>query len=186
MESSLIYTCLAVLAILVALNLKLTLHLFELVRNPSILNPPFLAREIGEPIPALTGQSLANTTVELSDLKQAAALLFLSSRCPQCQEKLSEIAALTPLLEEAGLTMWLVTNEPKRHFAKFLNNGPLQEHVILLDKGLYKQINPTLSTPYYLFINHLTQLEAGGVIGDDNWQSFLQQMDDIRQQGAVA
>lgn len=186
MEVSLIYTCLLVLAILVALNLKLTLHLFELIRNPSILNPPFLAREIGEQLPTLKGKTLVNEVVELSGIEQATVLLFLSSRCPQCQEKLAEIESLIPLLEEAGLTLLLVTNEPKRHIVKFLKNGPLLENVLLVNKTSYKQINPTLSTPYYLFVNHLTQLEAGGVIGDEDWQSFLQQMDDMRQEEAVA
>lgn len=186
MEMSLLYTCLVVLAVLVALNLKLTLHLFELIRNPRLLNPPFLATEIGEPIFNLKGRTLSNKAIELTLIEQATALLFLSSRCPQCKEKLSEIEALVPLLKGAGLTLFLVTNEPKRHFVKFLKNSSLLEHALLIDKTSYKNVNPTMSTPYYLFVNHLTELQAGGVLGDEDWQSFIQQMDEIRTEDAAA
>ena len=43
-----------------------------------------------------------------------------------------------------------------------------------------------MSTPYYLFVNHLTELQAGGVIGDEDWQSFVQQMDEMREEDAAA
>ncbi len=186
MEMSLIYTCLIILVILVALNLKLTLHLFELIKDPSILNPPFLPRQLGDEMPELLGSNLDKQPVALSEVQQASVLLFLSSKCPKCKEKLIEIKALLPLLENAGLTMFLVTNEPKRHIAKFLENNDLLDKVFTVDNKSYKQINPTLSTPYYLFVNHLNQLEAGGVIGDEDWLSFIEQMDEIRQQEAVA
>lgn len=186
MEMSLLYTCLVVLAVLVALNLKLTLHLFELIRNPTLLNPPFLASEVGEPIANIKGRSLSKKAIELTQIEQAIALLFLSSRCPQCKEKLPEIEALVPLLKDAGLTLLLVTNEPKRHLVKFLKNTSLLDHVFLIDKASYKSVNPTMSTPYYLFVNHLTELQAGGVIGDEDWQSFVQQMDEMREEDAAA
>lgn len=186
MEPTLIYTCLLVLAVLVALNLKLTLHLFELIRNPSLLNPPFLPRQIGEPMANLTGRTLAGQSVDLQSVEGATAMLFLSSRCPQCKQKLPELEAMIPLLQDAGLTLWLVTSERKRHFVKLLNHSPLLEHVVLVNSKAYQQVNPTLSTPYYLFVNHITELEAGGVIGDEDWQSFAQQMDEIRQEEAAA
>lgn len=186
MEVSLIYICLTVLALIVALNLKLTLHLFELIRNPALLNPPFLPTEVGELMPDVTGKVQYKQSMSLTATKQATVLLFLSSRCPKCQQKLSEIEALLPLLDEAGLHLLLVSYEPKRHFAKFLKGGPLLDYVWQVNHKQYKLINPTQSTPYYLFVNHLTELEAGGVIGDEDWLSFLQQMDEIRQQEAVA
>lgn len=186
MEVSLIYICLFTLALLVALNFKLTLHLFEMIKDPSLLNPPFLAREIGDEMPEIKGKTLSKESLTLTQVEQPSVLLFLSSRCPKCKDKVTEIEALLPLLDDAGLSMFLVTNEPSRHITKFLSNDALSEKVLQISSKQYKQINPTLSTPYYLFINHLTQLEAGGVIGDEDWLSFLQQMDEIRQQDAAA
>lgn len=186
MEASLLYTCLIILALLVALNLKLTLHLFELIRDPSLLNPPFLARPVGDFMPEIEGKSANNTPVHLAELGQASVLLFLSSRCPQCKEKLAEIQALIPAADDAGLSLLLVTQEPLRHFSKFLQHELLLNQVVKVSSKQYKQLNPSISTPYYLFIDHLNQLQAGGVIGDEDWLSFSEQMSEVEQQEAVA
>ncbi len=50
---------------------------------------------------------------------------------------------------------------------------------LLANKKNYKQLNPSISTPFYLFVDHLGQLTAGGTIGDDDWLSFMSQMEEI-------
>ncbi len=44
----------------------------------------------------------------------------------------------------------------------------------------YKQLNPSVSTPFYLFVDHLGQLTSGGSIGDEDWLSFMTQMEEIK------
>ncbi|WP_341503679.1 hypothetical protein [Gallaecimonas sp. GXIMD4217] len=175
-DSTLIYTILAILSVSVAINLKLTFRILQLMRNP----PPqdtALAFAPGDAVPEIRGKRLADAqAMSLDHSGRASVLLFLSSRCPKCREKLPEIAALVPRLGPAGLDLWLLTTERKGRLEEFLGDGPLMALALKVSGRAYKQLNPALASPFYLFLDHQGQLQAGGMIGDADWQSFIEQM----------
>ena len=43
----------------------------------------------------------------------------------------------------------------------------------------YLQLNPHQQSPAYLFVDQQGQLQAAGLIDDDNWLAFVAQLQDI-------
>lgn len=180
MDSSFIYLILTILTFSVALNLALTFAVFNWLRNMSMAKDLPFTLPIGEKVPDVECRLLTTgESVLVSGKEQAVVLLFLSSTCPKCREKLPEIERLLPLSRVAGLSMRLVSQEAKWRLRRFLIGTSLPATTILANKRDYKTLNPTQTSPYYLFIDHAGHLEAGGFIGDENWLSFLVQMDGI-------
>ena len=40
----------------------------------------------------------------------------------------------------------------------------------------YRKLNPTMSSPSYLFVNHEGIIEAAGLIGDEDWLALVDQL----------
>ncbi|WP_102794633.1 hypothetical protein [Bowmanella denitrificans] len=186
MEQSLLYLCLLLLALGLALNLKLTFYLYYRIHNPP---PPVALTQVppGERLVLPKArQWLSGCKVELEADQQARVLLFLSSRCDKCREKLPQLSTLPPLAEQAGVRLWLLSTEPDKRLRRFLTDSPLIDHLLKLDKKAYQSLNPSWSSPFYLFIDHAGYLQAAGTIGDEDWQSFMQQMDEVSSEMEVA
>ncbi|MGH8051864.1 MAG: peroxiredoxin family protein, partial [Arenimonas sp.] len=150
------------------------------VRNMLMANELPFTLPVGEKVPVIDCKLLATgETVTVSGTGQAIVLVFLSSTCPKCREKLPEMERLLPLLQVAGVNMWLVSQESKWRLKHFLKETSLSAIATRVHKHDYKVLNPTQTSPYYLFIDHTGCLEAGGLIGDDNWLSFCAQMDEM-------
>ncbi|MED5523264.1 MAG: redoxin domain-containing protein [Pseudomonadota bacterium] len=176
---------LLLLSLSVALNLYLTFRILRRLDEPPQI-PELLPTVPGGPLAAVIGKSLQGTKLALGQEGKASALLFLSSQCPKCREKLPQITELAELAEPAGLQLWLVSTESSARLRRFLASTPLLSRVVRVAARQHKRLNPTLSSPFYLFVDHLGQLEAGGHIGDENWQSFAEQMQQIRQELAAS
>jgi len=175
MDSQILYLTLAVLALGLALNIKLTLSVLHTTRRerdtPEELPP-------GAPLPQVQARALRGGVVHrLGADGQASALLFLSSKCPKCKTKLAEIGRMLAPAEEAGLDIWIVSHEPGWRLRQFLRGFPLTRalRVKLRD---YKLLNPTLASPAYMMVNHEGVLEAAGMIGDENWLDLRAQLGD--------
>jgi len=180
MESTLVYTALTVLSLSIALNLKLTFSLYKKIQHLDLVDNPIFTTAVGEKLPEFKAKTLLHKEwFQLEDNKQPTVLIFLSSKCPICKDKIPEIEALLPLLSQAGLLMNFVSYESKGSMVKFLAGSALADITLLANKKNYKQLNPSISTPFYLFVDHLGQLTAGGTIGDDDWLSFMSQMEEI-------
>ena len=181
MDSKIIYFVLTLLTFSVALNFMLTFAVLKSVRKMLADNELPFTLPVGEKVPDIDYRLLASgEAVAVSGTRQAIVLLFLSSTCPECREKLPEMERLLPLLHSAGVNMWLVSQEPKWRLKRFLKETSLSTIATRVNKHDYKILNPTQTSPYYLFIDHAGCLEAGGLIGDDNWLSFCAQMDDMK------
>lgn len=173
---------LIILIISVAINLKLTLTLIRRVNPLVMANIPELACEIGDKLPAFNAHTFEKQPFDLAKLNVACALIFLSSRCPQCKEKLKDIRDILPHLAPAGLELRLVSIESRRRLKPFLETQDLLDRCLLTNKANYLSLNPRFNTPFYLFIDHSGHLEAAGTLGDENWQGFIQQMQHIEQE----
>ena len=180
MEMTLIYIVLVILCLSVALNLKLTLKLNAKIGFLSSNDNSLSSIAIGEKIPLLTGKTFFNKQwTHLQNVEQSSVLIFLSSDCPQCKEKISEIEAIVPLLPDEGLTLKLISHESKRRIKHFFGDSPLLNDVVITSKKQYKALNPRDSSPFYLFVDHAYQLQAVGFIGDEDWLSFIDQIINI-------
>lgn len=184
MDSQSLHLTLALLALGLALNIKLTLSVLRTARRerdtPEALPP-------GAPLPPVPARALRGGAAHrLGAGGRASALLFLSSKCPKCKTKLPEIGRMLAPAEQAGLDIWIVSHEPGWRLRQFLRGAfPLTRtlRVALRD---YKLLNPTLASPSYLMVNHEGVLEAAGMIGDDNWQDLRAQLDDAAQAAETA
>jgi peroxiredoxin len=173
-DSNISYIILTVLTFSVALNLILTFSVLKSVRNMLIVNEALTS---GEKVPDVKCQLLTTgETVYVSSNQRAIVALFLSSACPKCREKLPEIEKLLPPLKMAGVSMWFLSKEPKWRLRNFLKASSVFQITALVSKQDYKTLNPNLTSPYYLFIDHNGYLETSGLIGDENWESFVSQM----------
>ncbi|GJI95977.1 hypothetical protein RugamoR57_26950 [Duganella caerulea] len=173
MDSQILYLTLALLALGLALNIKLTLSVLHTTRReretPEELPP-------GAPLPQVQARALQGGVVHrLGAEGQASALLFLSSKCPKCKTKLAEIGSMLEPAEQAGLDIWIVSHEPGWRLRQFLRGFPLTRALRLTMRD-YRLLNPTLASPAYMMVNHEGVLEAAGMIGDDNWLDLRAQL----------
>lgn len=177
MDARILLFALALLALGVALNLALSVRLLARTRALENAQAKPFTPPLGEPLPALSGRMLGRRAARpLAPPGQATVLLFLSSGCPKCRQKLAEIESLLPLLGGAGLGLSLLSPEPWWRLRRFLRGTALLPRVLRVPAGTVRRLNPTLASPYYLFVNHEGALDAGGMLGDDDWRSFMEQM----------
>ncbi|WP_028101738.1 redoxin domain-containing protein [Pseudoduganella violaceinigra] len=187
MDTSTLYLVLGLLAFGVALSLRLSLAAVDAARNFAAARTLQPTPPLDEVIPAISARPLQGRAhKELSSLEMPAVLLFLSSTCPKCRQKLPEVAGYLPLLEHAGLELWLVSREPAWRLRRFLRGSPLAQHALRVGMRDYKMLNPTMGSPFYLFVDNDGKLQAGGMVGDENWQTFQQQMQEIGAQREAA
>jgi thiol-disulfide isomerase/thioredoxin len=170
----------AVLAFLGSTNLHRLAALLRLARRSGPAEPPFTL-PMGQVVPAFEGRARADgrrvTSAELAG--QAAVLLFLSSGCPKCRGTLPELQRLLPAIRGAGISLWLVPADSRHDIAPLLEGSALLAHVLDLEPAVRERLNPRRAAPFYLFIDHQLVAVASGHIGDDDWNSFVEQMNEL-------
>lgn len=176
MDSTTLQLVLAALAFAVAGNIWLSLAVLRASRRERIAPT---ALEPGQPLPAVQARPLAGgARFQPGASGQAAVLLFLASRCPKCREKLAGVERLLPLAREAGLALWLISEEPARRLRAFLPGNALRAAAARLTLRDYRRVNPLMSSPSYVFVNHEGTVEAAGLIGDEDWLALVGQLTD--------
>jgi thiol-disulfide isomerase/thioredoxin len=164
----------------------LTLRLNRAVRRLAAALPPSFL-QAGEPVPAVNGTPLSGGVPSAVCGDGApTALLFLSSGCPKCRAELPDIAQLLPLAQRAGLQMRIVSMEPAWRLRRFLATTGLHQCAVRVRRQDYLALNPVMATPGYMFVDQDGQLEAMGMIGDDNWDSLCQQLAALQADEAAA
>ncbi|WP_374582942.1 peroxiredoxin family protein [Pseudoduganella sp.] len=177
MDAGVLYLLLGVLAFGVALALMLSLAAVEAARHLAAAGQRQATPPLDEILPAVTARMLqGGARRQLPPAGMPAVLVFLSSTCPKCRQKLPELAGYLPQLDDAGLELWLVSREPRWRLRRFLRGSPLAGHTLRVDMRSYRALNPTMSSPFYLFVNEEGRLQTGGTVGDENWETFRAQM----------
>ncbi|WP_070288443.1 hypothetical protein [Janthinobacterium sp. HH106] len=174
MDAATLQLVLAVLAFAIAGNLWLTLAVLRASRRERLAPT---ALEPGEPLPAVPARPLAGgARFQPGAPGQAAVLLFLASRCPKCADKLAGIERLLPLARNAGLAVWLLSEEAPRRLRAFLPGDALRAAAARVSLRDYRRVNPQMSSPSYVFVNHQGRVEAAGLIGDSDWLALVGQL----------
>lgn len=174
MSSDILYLALGALAFGLALNLKLTFALRDSVRRERVVPE---ALEPGATLAPVAARGLGDAArVLLPPPGQACALLFVDSRCPKCRSTLPQLATLLPAAGQAGLAVWIVSVESGWRLRAFLADSPLAAVALRVGRRDYRTLNPTLSSPSYLFVSHTGIVQACGPIGDADWLGLLDQL----------
>lgn len=187
MGMELVYVVLIILCLISAINLKLTLNLLKIIRDNSSTIDDVSPVDIGKIVPDIKGKRVENNNYEELNITEApSVLLFVSSQCPKCQEKIPQIESLYPLIRELGINFSIISKESKAIMKSFLNNSSLLNDVLFVSNKNYKKLNPTYASPFYLFISHEGKLQTYGFIGDADWESFTEQVKGNHDSEAVA
>lgn len=186
MADSLLGIGMALLTLIAAFNLFLTLRLTRIVTTSESLRAP-IALPAGAVLPDFTGRTLDGKRKLHADALHgnAAVLVFLDPGCGDCKIRVGELTQMMPAIRQAGVTLWVIGPRPGKRLARFLEGTPLREHVVLVDAAARRVLNPRNSAPFYIFIDHQRNVLASHFIGDDDWLSFVEQMREI-EAGAVA
>ena len=179
MDDSLIIVLVTFLTLAVALNLLLTLRLATAVHNQPVQTP--LTVPIGQRLPDFAGRRYTDrSVVSAADLAgQPAVLIFLSAACGDCRKKLPELLDLHPSMRSAGVLLWIVGTQSDGDIVQLLQASPLIDDLILLPAAERLKLNPRNSAPFYIFVDHQGAALASNFLGDEDWQSFLQQMAEV-------
>lgn len=176
MDENLLLIVLIVLTFATALNLFLTLRIAALFRAWS--EPPTIP--IGQPVPPFEGRRPDGRLLVSADLAgQAAVLAFLSPGCPKCKEKAAELLRILPAMRNAGVALWIVPADDTHDIAGLLGDTPLPDHVLVLDAQARLRLNPRKGAPFYIFLDGEGVVQASNYIGDEDWLSFIEQMDEV-------
>lgn len=179
MDDSLLVFVLVALISATALNLFLILRLTAIVR-PEPPPPPPPTVPLGEAVPHFEGrrQRDGGRVVSADLTGQATVLVFLSSGCAACREKVPELLRILPSVRGSGIALWIIPPAAVHDLPPGVAGSPLYDHVVALDAGTARRLNPANAAPFYLFIDDAMIARASHYVGDEDWQNFLAQMDE--------
>ena len=147
-------------------------------RQTSSMSLPPLTLPVGEPIAQLRAQT-CESQLPITFQDKPTVLTFLSSHCHTCHQKRPELTRILPALASADVDLWVVMSDTPQAIDDYLADTGLKARAVNMDEGLQRELNPRAASPFYLFIDQNRVLQASGIIGDADWQSFLTQMDEI-------
>lgn len=180
LDPTLLLSLFAALAVLLACNLFLTLRLARMVNALARARLPDTV-PIGEPLPRFHARRLVEGRRVRSDAllgDEAAVLVFVSPGCKACLARQPELDRMRPLMDEAGVALWVVAqSRPQRLRDYFASTGLLPRVLRVGDRDL-RRLNPKYSAPFYIFVGADGVVQASGQVGDDNWLSFRDQIGD--------
>ncbi len=187
MNDALILIVLAVLVPTTALNLFLALRLAARLREGS--EPVAMAAlPVGETLPVFKAHRQADgrpvTTAALAG--QPAVLAFLSPGCPACRQKAAELLDILPAMRSAQVALWIMCTDPVHDISDLVGETPLREHVLVHDEATRRSLNPWNAAPFYIFVDDRTLVQANNYMGDEDWRTFVAQMQDLGAAGATA
>lgn len=188
LDSTLLSLLVVALAVLAAINLFLSLRLTTLVGALAHARLPDTV-PIGAALPDFRARALNDgRRVDADTLlaERAAVLVFLSPGCKSCLERLPELRRMQPLMEEAGVALWVIGNGRERRLRAYFESTGLLSRALRVSDSDMRMLNPKYSAPFYIFVDATRVVQASDLIGDANWLSFRDQIGDAELIDAAA
>lgn len=179
-DSTLLAALVAALAVLLAFNLFLSLRLTRMVNALAHVRLPDTV-PIGEPLPGFHARRLVDGRRLRRDALlggEAAVLVFLSPGCKACLQRQPELDRMRPLMEAAGVALWVVAQGRPQRLRDYFASTRLLSRVVRVGARDLRRLNPRLAAPFYIFVGADGIVQASDRIGDDNWLSFREQIGD--------
>lgn len=175
-------TAVAVLSVLVALDLLMTLRLARTLLGRGILVPRFTPRTPLSPGAAAPPFTARSADGELVDSERATGgtftLVYLSEDCPTCRSALPALGAAAFRAEQAGARLFLVTFREHARTAETMR-ALLREHgvttpllVVPPKHPLGATYNPNRQTPYFCDVRDGTVTSVGS-LGSPSWRQTV-------------
>ena len=180
LDATLLSLLVVALAVLAAINLFLCLRLTTLVGALAHARLPDTV-PIGVALPDFRARTLNEGRRVDADIllaERATVLVFLSPGCKSCLERLPELRRMQPLMEEAGVALWVIGNGRERHLRAYFESTGLLSRVLRVSASDMRMLNPKYSAPFYIFVDATRVVQASDLIGDTNWLSFRDQIGD--------
>jgi hypothetical protein len=177
MDHDLITLVLIVVTFATALNLALTLRLAAALRARDAGEA-----EIGPAAGSKVGPLAARRASDGTPLtfvaggQDALVLVFLSTSCPKCREKLPQLEAIAPAMQRQGVALWIANAELAGDLTDLLRGTTLPPHAVDLEPATRKVLNPHDAAPLYVFIDPDGIVQASDFLGDPDWRAFVDQM----------
>lgn len=134
---------------------------------------------VGRPIPDFRGgapDAEAPVGREIFD-GQPAVVAFVAAGCPKCRATVSSLREMLGAMARAGVALWIVPiGLERRDFPEVTQDTQLARHLLRIGLADCRRLNPHVTAPYYLFVDHLGVVQAAGVVGDEDWRSFAGQI----------
>jgi peroxiredoxin len=179
MPNNLIVFVLIVLTVVLALNLHLTFRLVTIIDKAlaGAQDRPF-SLPVGDVLPAFEARRLSGDGTVRSDefLGQPQVFVFVAPGCKECAKKLPEIEALMRPAATAGVGLWIITMGTPQRAQAFLGKSPCFERTLVVDAEAREKLNPRSQTPFYIFLDDKSIVQATNLIGDEDWLAFREQM----------
>lgn len=183
MTLSFLYAVLVAISFIVAAN---SFILFRMARrfqqqNPVTLEQKLLASET--PLPKFNGKMAMNDQPVQREtfIGKPGVIVFIAARCTMCQQKMPELHEVAEKSSSLGIDFLVVGVDPLKRILPVVTNTPLHRFTVDLPKSSKHALNPSRSSPIYIFYDHDGIVKATNIVGDENWQGFLAQ---IRNEGS--
>ncbi|MEI4550935.1 hypothetical protein [Pseudoalteromonas spongiae] len=126
-------------------------------------------------LPEITGYNYHSKQLQtITEVVSDKVLIFLQTNCPKCKSKLSRVVKIIERAAQAQVDVKIVLYGSETSIERFVGQHDLKSNILQLSQGDYLNLNPRQISPAYMFVNEQNEIEAQGMIDDENWQYFYQ------------
>ncbi|CAM4332533.1 redoxin domain-containing protein [Pseudoalteromonas ostreae] len=126
--------------------------------------------------PAISAISLLDHSSIETKIHTPSALIFLATNCPKCKSKIEKIEKMTSSAHKQGVAVKIIIHNQMSDIERFFNRSSLIKDIWQLSFDDYRTINPLEISPAYLFVNEKSEIEGQGMVDDESWHYFEQQI----------
>ena len=126
-------------------------------------------------LPMVSGYNFdSKESLTVNNIESDKVLVFLQTNCPKCKSKLKHFETIISNAAEANVDVKIVLSENEAAIDRFIGKYDLKKYVLHMKRDDYLHLNPHQISPAYMFVNAENEIEVQGMIDDDNWQYFNQ------------
>jgi peroxiredoxin len=132
---------------------------------------------------AVTIKGVEVTSNDYSD--KSIVLIFVSTSCDACRERLPEIEKELPIAQEAGIEFIYVCNDEMEIARNYFEGVNINSDVLVVPRSdnVFTREYKIPGTPYYYWINNKGIVKANDFF-DSSWPSLVKQWADIGREKA--
>lgn len=178
MDAPFIYLVLAFLALATAMNSFFLIRAAKMIEAvaPAMGAPSPLPEDT--PLPAFSGR-MAETNAPVDNaslLGKPCVIIFTAPGCAACEGKKPEILKAQQDAEALGVRFLAAELAPQSGLREKQRENRFSRFAVKLDKKSFYRLNPAKAMPLYIFLDENGTAKASGMIGDENWVLFTEQV----------
>lgn len=126
-------------------------------------------------LPEITGYNYDSKQLQtINEIVSDKVLIFLQTNCPKCKSKLSKFIKIIEKATQVQVDVKIVLYGDEASIDSFVGSHDLKSNILQLSRSDYLSLNPRQISPAYMFVNEQNEIEVQGMVDDDNWQYFNQ------------